>query len=282
MILDAIADDAFHPRGEPLVQESPLLLGQALVGGITDQEMAEAKRVFTWQGASPGRISSLRTSASRCAPTSGRISSGVSSATAPRWKHLPLDRGALDDLPLSQLESVEASGEQRMDRRRHFQLLDGTVMLGDHRQHLLDEERVPFGRIDDSPANPLVDGNGSHQIGDELLALRLAERLEQHCRRVQLASTPSRADVEQFCTRNAEQKNRCIAAPVGDVLDQIKERRLRPVQVIKHQNKRTLTGSTLEPVRIDQNVSSELGCARAARARPPHPPAGRPRQAASR
>ena len=60
------------------------------------------------------------------------------------------------------------------------------------------------------------------------------ERLEQHGRRVQLAAAPARPPVEQLGPRHAEQQDRRVARQVGDVLDQVEERRLPPVEVVEH------------------------------------------------
>ena len=67
---------------------------------------------------------------------------------------LALDRTALEHAPLGRLELVEARREQRVQRGRDD---DVAGRLAGHRQHLLDEERVP-GR---GPRDPLA------QLGDD-------------------------------------------------------------------------------------------------------------------
>src|SRR5579884_1303426 len=52
---------------------------------------------------------------------------------------LALDRPALEDVALGELEIVEPRREQRVDRRRHDDV--ARRRLGEHREHLLDEER---------------------------------------------------------------------------------------------------------------------------------------------
>ena len=54
---------------------------------------------------------------------------------------LALDRSALHDDAHVAIERVDARLQERMDRRRNSDLAVSAV-LTDHRQHLLDEERV--------------------------------------------------------------------------------------------------------------------------------------------
>ena len=94
-----------------------------------------------------GRISSLRTSESRCAPTSGRSGLGQERrdgaaveeppSTEPRSSHRALLLG----------EPVDARREQRLQGRRHLELAVAALRL--HRDELLDEERVALGCLDD-------------------------------------------------------------------------------------------------------------------------------------
>ena len=45
VLADAIACGPFEPIGEPLVELGPFRLGQGIVGGVTDQDVAELIRV---------------------------------------------------------------------------------------------------------------------------------------------------------------------------------------------------------------------------------------------
>ena len=73
-----------------------------------------------------------------------------------------------------------------------------------------------------------------------------AERLEQERRRVQLAAAPAGSDVEQLGARDAEEEDRRVAREVGDVLDEVDEDRLGPLQVVDDDDLRPLRGACLE------------------------------------
>ncbi len=90
------------------------------------------------------------------------------------------------------------------------------------------------------------DGTGelAQQLLDELGALVLRERLELDRRRAHAASSPPGTRVEQLGTREAEDEDR-RANPVGDVLDEVEERRLCPVDVLEEQDQRLDVGDSL-------------------------------------
>ena len=73
-----------------------------------------------------------------------------------------------------------------------------------------------------------------------------AERLEQQRRRVELAAAPAGPRVEQLGARDAEQEDRRVAREIGDVLDEIDEHRLGPLQVVDHDDLRALGRPRLE------------------------------------
>ena len=120
-------------------------------------------------------------------------------------------------------------------------MLGGTVtsVSGDaieHRDHLLDEQRITLGGREDALAQPDLDG--ARELAEEELARVAAERFEQNGCGVQLPSGPAGPAVEQLRARHAQQQDRCVARPVRDVLDQVEEGVFRPVQVVPHDDER--------------------------------------------
>ena len=77
---------------------------------------------------------------------------------------------AFDEGPLLGLEPVETGREQRVDRRRDRESARRRAGLGQHRQHLLDEERVPLRGL----------GDADEKVGGELRVS--AQKLEQGLR----------------------------------------------------------------------------------------------------
>ena len=73
-----------------------------------------------------------------------------------------------------------------------------------------------------------------------------AERLQQERRRVELPASPAGANVKELGARDAEEEDRYVAREVGDVLDEIREDGLTPLQVVDHNNLWLLRGPCLE------------------------------------
>ena len=82
------------------------------------------------------------------------------------------------------------------------------------------------------------------------------ERLEQDRRRVQLAAAPAGSQLEQLGPGDAEEEDRRVARPVGDVLDQVEEDRLRPLDVVEHEDLWPLRGPASISLRNASCVSA--------------------------
>ena len=148
-----------------------------------------------------------------------------------------------------------------MDRRRDDDLPVAAV-LADHREHLLDEERVSGRRGGD----PLAQLRVERGVGDEALHELSALLAPSGSSRSDVALSfpppqPGR-DVEQLRPRDAEEEDRRVAGEVGDVLDEIDEDGLRPLQVVDDDDLRSLGGAGFE-----QPAEGEL---RLGRRRPDH------------
>ena len=192
------------------------------------------------------RISSLRTSVARCDFDAGLHRCGRQRRYGAAMEDLTLDRPALHDDAHVAVERVDACLEERVDRRRNDDLAVAAV-LAHHREHLLDVERVPGRRVRDAlpQHRRRATASGDERV-HELGALLRRQRLEQERRRVQLAAAPARPNVEQLGARDAEQEDRRIAREVGDVLDEVDEDRLGPLQVVDNHDLRALRRPRLE------------------------------------
>ena len=145
-LLEVVADDLValdesvavlvEPVCEARVQVGADSLGEGVVGSVADQQVAEAVAVVA------GDLSAVGTEELAphecCEPGRDLSLLGRKRLHTAAVEDLALDRAALEDATLGLVELVEAGGEQRLQRRRH---LDFRV-LGRHRQHLGDEERV--------------------------------------------------------------------------------------------------------------------------------------------
>jgi hypothetical protein len=78
-------------------------------------------------------------------------------------------------------------------------------------------------------------------VADHELAFRRRERLEQDRRRVHLATAPRGPLLEQLRTREAEQQHRRVPRRLDEVVEEVEQRRLGPVDVFEHDDQRPLT-----------------------------------------
>ena len=76
-----------------------------------------------------------------------------------------------------------------------------------HREELLDEQRVPFGRLHDLSLKRRRRGRPTKQIRHEPRDLVLVQRPEQGRCRTELAARPSRPVVEELRTGDHEQED---------------------------------------------------------------------------
>ena len=77
------------------------------------------------------------------------------------------DRCSLEHRTLGRPETVETSGEDSLDGRGERDPLADPSLLGEHGEHLLEEERVPFGRLDDSFPCLIRQGGFTDEVLDE-------------------------------------------------------------------------------------------------------------------
>ena len=159
-------------------------------------------------------------------------------------EHLALDRRALEHDAHATRQRVDTSLEQRLNRGRHGDL--GSTQLAHHCEHLLDVQRVAGRRLDDPTAQVLVERRLAEHRVDESLALVVGERIEQERRRVVLAPAPVRPQLEKLRSGDAEQEDRGTAREVGDVLDELDEHGLCPLQVVHDDDLRSSRRSLLE------------------------------------
>ncbi len=140
-----------EPVGEAGVQVGADRLGEGVVGGVADQQMAEAIAVVA------GDLSAVGTdelTPHECRePGRDLRLFGSERLHAAAVEDLALDGSALEHPALGRVELVEPRSEQRSQRRRHVDL----SVLGHHREHLRDEQRVAAGSVCDPLAQLVRD-----------------------------------------------------------------------------------------------------------------------------
>ncbi len=219
-----------EPVREALVQVGPGRLRQRVVRGVPDQEVPEAERIVLRQrrGRRPHEL--LSDEAHQLC--GDRRVVGRERLHCAAVEDLPLDGAALERASLADRQLVEPRSEQRLDRRR-----DGDLA---HRRESCTiasicstKSGLPSAASAIRSRMPSASSAAPSRRSISSSVSLLGQRLEQHGGRVQLAAAPRRPKLEQLRSRAAQHEQRRIARPVGDVLDQIEERRLGPLQVVE-------------------------------------------------
>src|SRR5207245_4325250 len=103
------------------------------------------------------------------------------------------------------------------------------------------KEGIPFGRVADSNAAIVADPRVAEKLPDQLVGLVARERLERD-----RLPAPGRPPVDQLRPGETEKQERCVSGPVGEMLDEVEQRRLGPVDVLDDQCQRPLARTPLE------------------------------------
>ena len=117
--------------------------------------------------------------------------------------------------------------------------------LPEHRDELLDEERIAFGRGDD----PVPDGIRQADLAEEVLGhprrVPIGQRREEH-RPLARRLAPRRPPLEQLVAGRAQEQDRPVPGVGGQVAQQVQEGRLRPLDVVQDDHERSDRGQDLE------------------------------------
>src|SRR3954471_23619391 len=111
------------------------------------------------------------------------------------------DGGALDHRALTRTEPVQPRGKHRLDRQWDRDLALGRRSLREHREDLLEEQRIALGRLQYPDTRTLGDVRAERV--EEPLALGIGETLEQ-----ERAAAPLRAALQQLRTGEAKKEHR--------------------------------------------------------------------------
>ena len=257
-----------EPGGEALVQVGAGRLGERVVGRVADQQVAEAEAVLA-RDLRPVRPDQLLADERGEARGDLRLL-GRERLDGAAVEDLALDRAALEHASLGRLELVEPGREQRLQRRRDDDL---AVRLAGHRDHLLDEERVAARGASD----PLAQVVGS-------VARRSSSSTSSSGRGSSRSVTGQVGPLlGELGPRHAEQQDRRARGEQRDVLDQVEERLLAPLDVVEHDHERPLraaSSSACGTPRRSPPPTSPPRSRRAASGSPP-PPSRRQARASS-
>ena len=224
--------------GEPRVEVGAKLLRHGRVGDVADEHVAEAEAVVALVRASDrAASSSLRARASSVPPSPCRalrqqLRDGASVEQA------TLDRGALQHGALARLEAVDARRQERVDAsrapprrrrrdRRRAWPASARRTAGCPRPRRRSDPAAPARRARRAASPSTSSADSSSLSGDSVT--RLASRPGRR---------PRRPRVEEVGAGEAEQQDRRAAREAEHVLEQVEQRRLRPVDVVDGDDER--------------------------------------------
>ena len=173
---------------------------------------------------------------------------------------------------LLETEQVEPGGDDPLHRLRQRQLLD-RAPLAEHAHILLGVERVPARPREEGRLRLRREHGLLQQSEYELSGLRLRERRQRDRGRVRLAATPAGPPREQLRPRARDDEQRNARRPVDEVVDEVEQMLVGPVQVLEDEDERPLRGEILEEPppsreRLAATVAARLGGAREPDERP--------------
>ena len=166
------------------------------------------------------------------------------------------DRRGEEHAPVARGERVDAGRHERAEglrdlhpvrRFEHLETLvpgPGLAAVDQHPQHLHPVERHAAGTLDDPPhdARREVRPEAEEQFGH----LLVGQRLELDRREAVVTGAPCRALVEELGAGQGHDEDRVGARPRRDVIDEVEQRRVGPLEVLEDQEHRRPVGDALE------------------------------------
>lgn len=118
--------------------------------------------------------------------------------------------------------------------------------LGEDARVLLGVERVASGAGEQLRPRLGREQWLGDEPADEPCGLLIRERGERDCERVRLATTPARSPLQELRPRRADDEERNSAHPVDEVIKEVEQVLVAPMQILQNQNERPLRGKRLE------------------------------------
>ena len=235
MVPDELVGDVstVHPVGCSFVQLGPFGLGNSSVRDVADEGVVEAEAVVVrrMQERSPfepGEVGVVE--------WTEILDVGAREMAAD-------DRRAAEDVQLARVETVETTCDQCFDRRRRLLERDIGRLRGECEQ-LLGEERIPARVLDDTVLH-VGCNRAARKLLDQGRDLLRRQRIQLDHESRRRRATPAGPRLEQVAARDAQDQHRRVD-PLAEVLDEIEQRRLRPVDVVERDDQRPLPRDRLE------------------------------------
>ena len=159
---------------------------------------------------------------------------------------------------LVRLERVETAGDEPLHRLRQRQLAfaqppaapvtEEVAAVDEHPDELLRVERIAFCADEQCLLELCRDEPLLEQVAEEGAGLAVAQR-RQRDRRGVCPGSPPRPALEHFRTRRAEEDDRHAGRPVGQMVEEVEQPFVRPVQVLEDEHQGDPIGPGLRRTR---------------------------------
>ena len=222
-----------EPVGLPLVQAGAGGLGQGVVGRLADELVPEPVRPVAGDEAAPPQ----RAARGLDLGQGHALRDGVHRL---RGELVPADGGVAEHGPLGRVERVEASGEERMDRRRQGVVSGPLVRV---RGELLQEQRVAGGRLGDAAERVRVARPRDDGLED---APAFGGREGAQVEDMVAPPDPGRTGVPKLGPGQADEHPSALAGQPGDRLHELQQPGPGPLRVVEHDHDGELAGEGAE------------------------------------
>ena len=111
---------------------------------------------------------------------------------------------------------------------------------------LLGVERIAARPLEQGLLGFGCEQRSAQEAPDQLCGLLVGQRGERERRGVELAAAPARAAFEELGPRRRDDEQRDVRHPVDELVEEVEEALVRPVDVLDDDDERTLLGETLE------------------------------------
>ena len=153
-------------------------------------------------------------------------------------------RSVLEDRLLLGREPVDARRDQPLNGLGQRQV--APFVLGEHPGVLLRVERVALGALQHCLLRACVEHSPVEEALEQLGRLVVGQRADRERERVALAATPAGPAVEQLGASRPDDEEWNGRCPIREVVDEVEEPVVGPVEIFEDEHQRALLGRRLE------------------------------------
>ena len=147
----------------------------------------------------------------------------------------------------SRCQSVEARRDDALESLGQGERL-GRTLLEEELRELLGVERIAARSLEQHELRVGGEHGPIEKPAEEESGLLVGERRKSEGRRVQLAAAPTRPSLEKLRPGGRDDEERNVGHPVDELVEEVEQAVVGPVQVLHHEDERPLMGQRLEEV----------------------------------